>query len=284
MALRRHVQGSRRLVQHDHARPRSERHGQDDPLLLAARQLMRVRLEQPGDFPEADLLESLLQPHLRVTEALGCRHLTVGLQYLFQLRPDPERRIERGRRVLGDVDHLGAAQVLELLLRRLHHVVVPDQYSPGRHLEAAADVAEEGQGDGGLSRARFPHQAEQFAGADLEGHVVDHVDRASGQDDAQALHVDPDVAGPGHGSSPATSAGGAPVSASRSIPMVTLATASVNVLAPMVSRAIRMAGTTTAHGLSTSPWRFSLIMMPQFGDGGGWPNPRNDNPAMMTME
>src|SRR6185312_1443164 len=214
----------------------------------------------------------------------GRRHLAMVLQYLFQLRPDPERRIERRRRVLGDVDHLGTPQALELLLRRLHHVVVPDQYSPGRHLEAAADIAEEGKGHGGLPRARLPHQAEQFTGADLEGHTVDHVGRAPGQDDAQALHVDPDIAGRGHSSSPATGAGRASVCVSRSIPMVTLATASVNVLAPMVSRAIRMAGTTTAHGLSTSPCRFSLIMMPQFGDGGGWPNPRNDNPAMMTME
>ena len=45
-----------------------------------------------------------------------------------------------------------------------------------------------------------------------------------------------------------------------------------------------MAGTTTAHGFKTSPIRFSLIMMPQFAAGGAWPNPRNESPAMMTME
>ena len=65
----------------------------------------------------------------------------------------------------------------------------------------------------------------------------------------------------------------------RSTPIATRATASVNVFVPMVSTAIRTAGTMTAHGLDGRPIRFSLIIVPQLGAGGGWPKPRKARPG-----
>jgi hypothetical protein len=58
----------------------------------------------------------------------------------------------------------------------------------------------------------------------------------------------------------------------------------VNVLVPIVSSAISAAGTITAHGLSGRPIRFSLIIDPQFAEGGCCPRPRNESPAMITIE
>ena len=66
--------------------------------------------------------------------------------------------------------------------------------------------------------------------------------------------------------------------------MVTRATASVNVLVPIVSTAISAAGTITAHGLRGSPLRVSLIIRPQLAAGGCCPKPRKDSPAMITLE
>jgi hypothetical protein len=58
----------------------------------------------------------------------------------------------------------------------------------------------------------------------------------------------------------------------------------VNVLVPIVSRAISAAGTITAHGLSGRPLRFSLIIRPQLAAGGAWPKPRKASPVMITIE
>ena len=167
--------------------------------------------------------------------------------------------------------------------------VPPTSTRPARHFETSAGVAEQGERHRGLARTGLAHEPHELAGADLEGHVVDDVDGAPGQAHAQPVHVDHDVVGRAlrrglaeraH-SSPATVgiSSRVAVSASRSMPMATRATASVNVLMPIVSRAIRAAGTMTAHGFNTSPMRFSLIMVPQFGAGGGWPKPRNDRPG-----
>ena len=59
--LRRDVEAGRRLVAHDHARAVGERHRDRDALLLAARELVRVALEERVVARQRDLLERLAQ-------------------------------------------------------------------------------------------------------------------------------------------------------------------------------------------------------------------------------
>ena len=135
----------------------------------------------------------------------------------------------------------------------------------------------------------------QLAGTDLKRHLVDDVDGGPGQAHAQPVHVDPDVSGraPAGPAPSALTARSAPAGISSKVAVSALAVDADGDPGHGVGERVdadgeegdqRRAGTMTAHGFNTSPMRFSLIMMPQFGAGGGWPNPRNDSPAMMTIE
>ena len=192
--LRRHVQAGRGLVEHDHARPQREGHGERHPLLLAAGELVGVGIEQAWYPSETSLVECPGHPRPRIPEALGRHGIGVGAQHLDELRPDLEHRVERRGRVLGDVGHFGAAQLAQLLLSGPHHVGSPDQHGPASHFETPARVAEQGERHGGLAGTGLPHEPHELPGADLERHVVDHVDGAPGQAHTQPVHIDHDVA------------------------------------------------------------------------------------------
>ena len=109
--LRRDVEARRRLVEHDHARPVGERHRERNPLLLAARELVRVAAQEDVVAREQHLAE-------RLDDA--CAPLLVGRaeavrrQRLVELRLDPQRRVQRGRGILGHVRDELAAQLLAL--------------------------------------------------------------------------------------------------------------------------------------------------------------------------
>src|SRR5215470_10643801 len=186
-----------------------------------------------------------------------------------------------------------------------------EQVGPVEADLAAADpqpparVAEQGERHRGLARSRLADQAEHLPGGHLERDPADDVGAGRADPDLEVPDVQPDpgaavspgagrrrrgrallrgkTAGhrdcPGVRSSSRTASSGR-----RSTPIVTRAMASVNVLVPIVSRAISTAGTITAHGLSGSPLRFSLIIRPQLAAGGAWPKPRKASPAMITIE
>src|ERR1022692_504464 len=161
-------------------------------------------------------------------------------------------------------------------------------------------MTEQGERHGGFARAGLADQAEDLTGGHRKGDVADHVGPGVADVYREVRHFKPGGAGRSEraceligaeglaGSHLATAAPRSETSAAssglRSTPMATRATASVNVFVPMVSSAISAAGTITAHGFTARPIRFSLIIVPQFAAGGGWPKPRKANPAMMTIE
>ena len=139
------------------------------------------------------------------------------------------------------------------------------QHLAGADPQAAAGVAEQGQGHRGLARAGLADQAEHLAGPDLEGHVADHLGAAAPGPDLEAGDLKADVTGrglagrarvtgravAGHAASRGPrSSSRAASSGRRSTPMATRAIASVYVFTPMVSRAISTAGAITAHGFT----------------------------------
>jgi hypothetical protein len=97
--LRGDVQAGGRLVEHDEAGPVGERHGEPDPLLLAAGQLVRVA---PQERPVVG--QRHLPHHLRDAPGDSAARLAaVRLDDLPELDADPQRRVQRRGRVLRDV-------------------------------------------------------------------------------------------------------------------------------------------------------------------------------------
>ena len=271
MALGGDIEAGRRLVEDDERGPAGERHREGDALLLAPGELVRIPSQQFRRGLEGRLAHDLGDARVGVGHDPG-----VHPERLPELRADPERGIERGGRVLGHVADLRAARLPQIARAERQQVRPVQQDVPGADLQALAGVPEQGEGEGGLARARLTHQAEHLPSADGKGHVADHVGPGRADTDLQARHFEP---GPGprprrggrragrrqfpvpH--SPASgprSVTSAASSGLRSTPMATRAMASVKVFVPIVSSAISAAGTSTAHGLIGSPTWFSLIM------------------------
>ncbi len=106
--LRRHVEAGRRLVEHDHARPAGEGHREADALLLAARELVRVAAQVRRRRRAART--SRIISATRSRSLAAARAEAVHLERLAQLRADPQRRVERGGRILRHVRDDPAAQ------------------------------------------------------------------------------------------------------------------------------------------------------------------------------
>src|SRR5438445_4498185 len=190
----------------------------------------------------------------------------------------PDSRLRRG---LGVHTRPSRPQRAEVAIGHGEQVLALQEHLSAGYLEAAAVIPEERQRDRGLTRSGLANQPEHLARPYGKGHLVDDVGRRPRHDYFQTREDEPramaghvDGKG-GHRSASSANASRAMMpSARRSTPSATRATASLKVFVPTVSTAISVAGTTTAHGFSCSPIRFSLIMRPQLGEGGGWPKPR----------
>ncbi len=172
VGLRGHVETGRRLVENDHARPVRERHRERHPLLLPARELVRVAPKERVVARQQHLAENLDDPRapLRVRRAepvLGER--------LLELLADAHRRAERRGRILRDVGDEPAAQALALERGEREDVAALDAHLTASDAGSAARVPEDGQADRRLAGARLADEAEHLAGSDLEGDPVDDV-------------------------------------------------------------------------------------------------------------
>ena len=131
---------------------------------------MRVPAEAPEAGCEADLFEYLVHTAATSLTAPGCAFIASS-----ELGPDPESRVERRRRVLGYIGHLQPAQRPHVPRAELQQVGTVQQDLARGDAQPAAGVAEQGQGDGGLARARLADEPEHLAGRDVEADLVDDV-------------------------------------------------------------------------------------------------------------
>ena len=150
---------------------------------------MRVAAQHLGRGVEADLAHDLEHPAARVVD-----HPRVHLERLAQLRPDPQRRVERGRRVLRDVGDPRAAQRPEVAGRELEQVGPVEPNLAATDPQPPARVAEQGERHGGLARSRLADQAEHLAGGHLEGDPADDIGAGRADPDLKVPDVQP---GPG---------------------------------------------------------------------------------------
>ena len=174
--LRRHVQGRGRLVGDEDARLAHQRHGDHDALAHAARQLVRVGVDDRLGAGHPHALEDLDG----AGQGLLLRHLLVHAQRLAHLQPDLHGRVQAGERVLEDHADLRAAQFAHRRGGHLCEVLALQEHRPRGHAPALGEQAHQGQGRHGLAGAGLAHDAQGLAGVD------DQVDARQGTDHAGA--------------------------------------------------------------------------------------------------
>ncbi len=167
-----HVEPRRGFVQHDHTGPVGEGHGQRDPLLLAARQLVRIAVQEHVVAREQHLAERL--DDARAPLLVG-RAETVGRQRLVELRLDLQRRVQRGRGVLGDVGDELASELLALERGEQEDVSTLDADLASGDSCAATRVTEHREADRRLPGSRLADEAEDLARGDVERDAVHDV-------------------------------------------------------------------------------------------------------------
>jgi hypothetical protein len=164
------VERGRRLVGDEQPRLAGDRHGDAYALAHAAGKTVRVVVEALERARDADLGEQLARPPARG----AALEAEVALQDLDDLRPDRERRVERGHRVLEDHPDLAPAHVLELPLGELGQLTPVEADGAGddpgwRRGEEAHDRE---RGDG-LPAARLADEAQRASALDGEADAVD---------------------------------------------------------------------------------------------------------------
>src|SRR5262245_4641616 len=209
---------------------------------------------------------------------------TVSGQRLLELRLEPERRVQRGGRILGNVRDELAAQLLTLEGGKDEDVAALDPDFASRDPRPATRVSEYGEADRRLARTRFPDEPQDLAGGDLKRDAVDDVlvapvvDLDTKVDDLERGDARADLVRDGHMRARHGAHFSPPVRP-RSIPIAARARPSPTRLVPIVSRAMAITGSRTGHGCSVSPFWFSLIIRPQSAAGGCSPKPRKLSPA-----
>ena len=142
------VEAGGRLVEHDHRRPAGKRHCQPDALLLTAGQLVRITTKELRRAGKRDLAHHLGHAGLARRSATP---EVVELEDLGELFDDPQRRVQRGRRILRNVGHEPTSCVTQCNIAQCQHRRLADRYFTGGELHALTCVAEHCEANGGLA-------------------------------------------------------------------------------------------------------------------------------------
>ena len=164
------VEARRRLVEHEQLGVAGQRHRDDDTLLHAARQLVRVAVHHPlgiGDAHAAQRPEGVLPRRAPV--------LAEDREGLGDLAADAQRRVQRRAGVL--VHHRGVAgpEPPQLAVGHPRDVGSGDEDPPARDDPVGRQVAHGGEGRGRLAATRFADEPVGLAGADVERHPAEHL-------------------------------------------------------------------------------------------------------------
>jgi hypothetical protein len=251
--LRRDVEPGRGLVEDDHAGPAREGHRQADPLLLPARELVRIAGEETIVPREQHLVEHLPEP---LPPFLRGGAEPVRRERLLELGADADRRVQSRGRILRDVGNGPSPQSAQYGGGLLQDLPPLDENPPAGDPGAAPRVPHESEPYGRLAGARLAHEAEHLAPCDLEGDLVDDVDALLHHLDSEVVDLDDGGGVLAHSARP------------RSIPMEARENPSPTRLVPIVRSPMAITGITTPQGWISRPRRFSLIMSPQSAAGG----------------
>ena len=149
-----------------------ERDRDEHALAHAARELVRELVVALGGPVDADLVEQL--DHAR--PVLLPRQHPVDAEDLRHLGADPRRRVERGRRVLGDETDLAAPDRPQVALGEAEKVPAVEQDLARRAPRGTGEGADDCVGERALPGARLPHHRDGGPGGHVEGDGADRVD------------------------------------------------------------------------------------------------------------
>ena len=196
--LGRHVERGGRLVEDEDVGLGDHRHRRHHALELAAGNLMRIARPDRLRARQIELLEQADRFRARLRR----RQYAMPHRSLADLLHQRMRGIERGRRALGDIGDLRAAQLAALVRADGADVRVAEDDVAADDMAVAAGVAHRGEADGRLAGAGFADEADHLAAPQLQRHVVDQNRPVAGvraHRDAHAANVEDDgiVLGPG---------------------------------------------------------------------------------------
>jgi hypothetical protein len=177
LSLNRHVQRGRGLVRDQQLRVAGQRHGDDNALAQAARELVRVvvdPLRGPRHPDQAKHLE-------RARPRLRGRRLAVQPHRFADLLADGHRRVQRGHRILVDHRDLVAPDILHLPAVQRDQVGAAEQDAARGDAPGSGQQPHDGQPGGALAAARLADQTDAFAVADGEAHAVDRGHRPASE-------------------------------------------------------------------------------------------------------
>ena len=162
------VEGGGRLVEDQEVGIAAEGHRRHQPLELPPRDLVRVAPAEAVRIGKVEGPVEIFGPAVGLLPG----ELPVEHRRLGDLLPDGEGRVEGGGGALGEVgDALSAKRAL-LVGGHGDDVASVEAHLAAGELEARLGVAEGGQGDGRLARARFPDEGHHLSALDGEAHAL----------------------------------------------------------------------------------------------------------------
>jgi hypothetical protein len=170
----RHIKRRGRLVQKQQLGIGQQRHGDDDALLLAAGNLVRIGVENPVRFGQADAGNDFARPLHRLFRAGAF----VEDRNLAELVADAHGRIERRHRLLIDHGDLGAAQITQFLFAHGPHVAAFEENLAGDNFSVAAQILHDGERDRRFTATGFTNDAMRLAGHERHVEIDDGGDLA----------------------------------------------------------------------------------------------------------
>ncbi len=198
--LGRHVERGGRLVEDENVRLGDHRHRRHHALKLSAGNLVRIARTDGLRARQIELLEQADRFRARLRR----RQHAMPDRRLADLLHQGMRRIERGRRALGDVGDLRSAQLAPFVRADAANVRIAEYDGAADDMAVAAGVAHRGEADGRLARARFADETDHLPAPEFERHVVDQnrpVASVGAHGDAHAANVQDDgVVGEGEAS------------------------------------------------------------------------------------
>ncbi len=164
------VEAGGRLVQDQERRILGERHGDDDPLLHAARELVRIALHHRGRVGDPHLPQHLDAPVPGFAAVRASDRVD-----LPELLPDPYRGVERPAGILVHHRDARRAQLAQVGCAHGEHVPAGDADAALADTPVSRQVADDGERRRRLAASRLAHEAVALALADVEGEPAQHL-------------------------------------------------------------------------------------------------------------
>ena len=161
-----------RFVGDNQVRLAGEGHGDQRALALAAGQLVRKTAEQVCRTRQMNRIERSDRP-------FAPRRLAVmaeSFEMLVELGAERQDGVERGHRMLGHEGDGVAEQAGAVARRHGKQVAVPEGHATAAGCETPGQHAGDQAADHGFAGAGFADDADQFAPADGERDIAQHVD------------------------------------------------------------------------------------------------------------